>query len=148
MYILFPNEHNLKNCLAKGVVPSIGGQGAQYLVPEYRSTVATAQSGYALSNKPKDFGTKGCLGLRLRLQSGREVITTPTHAFVQLCVNPSPLKLKLAEYYIAIRNKLDSFHGPEEGSDPAIAEIRKRKGNSPLGTVVWLAGTNIRVIRS
>lgn len=77
------------------------------------------------------------------------MITTTTHAFVKLCVNPSPLKIKLAEYYLAIRNKLASFRGPKEkGSEPAIAEIKKRNGNSPLGTVVWLAGTNIKVIRS
>lgn len=149
VYVLFPNEHNLKNCLAKGIVPSIGGQRARYLVPEYRSTAATVQSGYALSNKPEDFSTNGCLGLRLRLRSGQEVITTTTHAFVRLCVNPTPFKIKLAEYYIAIRNKLTFFLGDKEkGSEPAIAETRKRKGNSPLGTVLWLAGTNIRVIRS
>ena len=96
LYFLFPNEYDLKNCLAKGVVPSIGGQRARYLVPEYRTT-ATVQSGRALSNKPEDFGTNGCPGLRLRLQSEQEVITTTTHAFVRLRVNPTPVKIKLAE---------------------------------------------------
>lgn len=149
VYILFPNELNLKNSLAKGIVPSIGGQRARYLVPKYRSTAATVQSGHALSDKPDDFGTNGCLGLRLRLQNGQEVITTTTHAFVRLCVNPKSVKIKLAEYYISIRNKLASFSGAKrKGSEPAVAETRKRKGNSPLGTVVWLAGTNIRVFRS
>lgn len=145
VYTLFPNKHNLKHCLAKGVVPSIGGQRARYLVREYRSTAPTVQSGQALSNKPEDFGTHGCLGLRLRLQSGQEVTTTTIHAFVRLCVNPTPLRIKLAEYYIAIRNKLASFR---KGSEPAIAETRKRRGNSPLSTVVWLAGTDIPVIGS
>lgn len=119
------------------------------MVPEYRSTADTVQSGYALSNKPENFSTNGCLGLRLRLRSGQEVITTTTHVFVRLCVNPTPFKIKLAEYYIVIRNKLAFFRGDKEkGSELAIAETRKRKGNSPLGTVVWLAGTNIRVIKS
>lgn len=77
------------------------------------------------------------------------MITTTTHAFVRLCVNPTPLKIKMAEYYISTRNKLASFRGAKaKGSEPAIAETRKRRGNSRLGTVVWLAGTNIRVFRS
>ncbi|MCJ1349457.1 hypothetical protein MMC31_007697 [Peltigera leucophlebia] len=146
IYVLFLNQENLNSSLAKGIVPSIGGQRARFLVSEYRSTADTVPSGHALSNKAQDFSTNGCLGLRLRLQSGQEVITTTTHAFVRLCTSPTPLKIKMAEYYVYMRNKLASFRGAKDGgSEPAIAETRKRRGNSPLGTNVWLAGTNIRV---
>lgn len=63
-----------------------------------------------------------------------------THAFVQLCVNPTPLRIKLAEYYIAIRNKLASFRGPKEkGSEPAIAETRHR---FPLALICALVYTD------
>lgn len=72
-----------------------------------------------------------------------------THAFVQLCINPSPLEIKPTEYYIAIRNKPAFFRGSKkQGSDPTIVETRKRNRNSPFGTVVWLAGKSIKVIRS
>lgn len=66
-----------------------------------------------------------------------------THAFVRCAVTTSPIRQRLSEWYLAARTALKSLRRDPEA--PAVAETRQQEGNTPLGKVVFLAGTSRRV---
>ncbi|KAI9781204.1 MAG: hypothetical protein M1816_002464 [Peltula sp. TS41687] len=146
--VLFENRKAMEACWQHGVVESIGCQNIGYDIADFRTTSAVAVGcGYAVADRPDEFGQSlGCLGLRLRLPGGKEVITTTTHAFVRLGKRRSSLWLQAAEWYLRLRSSLERFRPIKtELAVPAVAEARDRTGNTPLGKEVWLAGTNRKI---
>lgn len=67
------------------------------------------------------------------------------HAFVRYAVTTSPIRLRLSEWYLAAR-ALKSFKAMRRDPEaPAVVETRQQEGNTPLGKVLFLAGTSRRV---
>ena len=97
---------------------------------------------------PDEFLTNhGCLGLRLRMPNGQEVITTTTHAFVKCVSSSSAMKLRVSEWYLSVRSALASFSPIRNNfGAPAIGESRQRGVNNSLKTIVWLAGIDRKII--
>lgn len=146
--ILFEDKKTMQKCWELGTVEAIGGQRPGYLIASYEATSDRIAPGYSIADRPDEFmANQGCLGLRLCLPHGQHAITTTTHCFVQISSNPSPLRMRLAEWYISIRNALGRFRPIPTTTDiPAITETRQKGANTSLGTNVWLAGTNRKVI--
>jgi hypothetical protein len=61
--------------------------------------------GHAINSDARG-GEEGCLGLRLTLPSGQEVITTTMHAFVKLMNSKNSFRLRISEWYLKLRNAL------------------------------------------
>ncbi|KAI9807753.1 MAG: hypothetical protein M1826_004454 [Phylliscum demangeonii] len=83
------------------------------------------------------------------MPGGESVITTTTHAFVKLVSpNQSWLRRRVADWILRAMESLAGSKGLRiQAGTPAVVEARAGLGgtNSPVGTVVWLAGTDRKV---
>ncbi|KAK2785042.1 hypothetical protein FQN52_008764 [Onygenales sp. PD_12] len=126
--VLFRNTAAIKNAWKAGYPDDIGGLDVVYETVTTEATAVTVQSSRDISDKPDSFHSRGCLGLRIKGQSGTEAVTAVTHAFVKL---PGKwwMYSKLAYWLFRAKEKLLGCHGPKAGG-----------GNLPLGKSVYIAG--------
>lgn len=152
--ILFDSKRLMQICWGLGEVETVGGLRVRYSMLDYELTSDSIAgpnhpavgAGYSVANRADTIESQGCLGLRLRMPSGQEAITVTTHAFVRCAVTKSPIRLRLSEWYLAARTALTSFKAVRRDPEaPAVVETRQQEGNTPLGKVVFLAGTSRRV---
>lgn len=141
-------------CWGLGEVETVGGLRVRYSMLDYELTSDSIAgpnhpavgAGHSVANRADTVESQGYLGLRLRMPSGQEAITVTTHAFVRCAGTKSPIRLLLSEWYLAARTALTSFKAVRRGPEaPAVVETRQQEGNTPLGKVVFLAGTSRRV---
>ncbi|KAI9812528.1 MAG: hypothetical protein M1826_002818 [Phylliscum demangeonii] len=137
----------MEACWSLGGVNTVGGRPVGYEVAQFCATSTPVSYADSISARPNDLHhNHGCLGLRLRMTGGESVITTTTHAFGKL-VSPhqSWLRRRVADWIV---RAVESLAGPRglmiQAAPPAVVEARAASGgtNSPVGTVVWLAGTD------
>ncbi|KAL1970153.1 hypothetical protein VTN77DRAFT_6558 [Rasamsonia byssochlamydoides] len=103
-------------------------------------------TGFQVAVMPDAGESAGCLGLKLRMPQGQEVITTVTHGFVK---RPDPLNaLKyIGSWILSAKEALRRFRSPRpQPQAPAIGMLRKPPSGSPIGKVVWLVGGNRKII--
>lgn len=143
---LFKSRRAMERAWNHKTFEMIGGRRVGYDV--FESCVTSRQIAYgdSVSERPEDYSiNQGCLGLRLKLPSGEEVVTTTTHAFVK-CRRPGRVASQIADWYVYIRDCLKSFRPVKpEAAVPAAFTTLARPGNSPLGKTIWIAGTNHKV---
>lgn len=145
--ILFNDEKKMKSCWALGTPDVIGCQRVAYCIPSYTSiAVNTEGYGSAVAGNANDYQSLSCLGLRLTLPNGHEVITTTTHAFVKPSQSTTSRRA-MAAWYLTIRSSLLLQRSIRRPSSTANVQARCSPTKSPLGKDVWLAGRNNKVSR-
>ena len=145
---LFKTRRSMEACWRYGVFDTIGGRRVGYDVADFCGTSTAVSYGHSITDRPGEISqNQGCLGLRLRLSSGEEVITTTTHAFVKDArLGLLGLRCRIAEWYISIRDSLVSLRPVKcQPAVPATVETRSGSSRSPLDKEIWLAGTNQKV---
>lgn len=144
LVVLFENTRDMKVCWNLGV-PSSFGLLRVVDTPTYEPTTVTAGYGQATGSAPRSCNN-ACRGLRLRLPSGESVITTVTHAYVKLRP-PAQSKtvLKLTDMYIRLKESLMQQRPAPILPVAVVGGFAIKPKNSPLGQIVWLAGTENQV---
>lgn len=127
--VLFETRKSMEKCWELGTVGAIGGHRPGYLIASYVATSHQVAPGYSVADRPEEFmRNQGWLGLRIRLPSGQSAITTTTHAFVQILMNASSLRMRLIEWYLFVRKAWDKFKPARKTADsPAITAITRKK---------------------
>ncbi|KAK2803347.1 hypothetical protein FQN50_007006 [Emmonsiellopsis sp. PD_5] len=139
--VLFRNTTAMKNAWKAGNPCDIGGLDVVYDTVNTKAAAVTVQSGRDISAKPGFFSSYGCLGLRIKGQSGTEAVTAVTHAFVKL-PKKGWMSSKLADWLLKAKEKLSIFKTLKAGGVmPGEVESRDNlSGNLPLGKSVYIAG--------
>lgn len=134
----------MEDCWLNGAPDEIGGlRTSSIFTSSFKGTPRIAEPGSAVSSKLENFDNQAAVGLRLRLPSGLEAITTATHAFIRLAnAEMSCTRKCLTEYTMAAqaflkRLVLRLWQGPP--TDVAHSNLL---ANSPLGKEVWLGETD------
>jgi hypothetical protein len=142
--IHFVDVKTMKSAWGRGFPDTVGALRVGCMVPRFVPSYAVG-NGHAVNNDSG--GGEGCLGLKLTLPSGQEVIATTTHAFVKLSGQNHPFRLKISEWYLKLKNALRTSKTPNPSFTAIGTSTSSEERNSPLGKRVWLAGRNTRVSR-
>jgi hypothetical protein len=141
---LFKTKKDLISSWGEGAPDTIGGLPVGYLTLDDSPTKASLVSGASLADSIDRYTPNSQLGLKIKLLDNTVAITVVTHGFVKLP------QYKLVTCFIA-----DSFKKIKKSIlkfrpvlNPAVvhAEVNtkdQKRGNSPLGKAVYLAGTSV-----
>ncbi|KAJ5791593.1 uncharacterized protein N7518_008604 [Penicillium psychrosexuale] len=145
LVVLFKSLHDIQAIYEENWIMEAGG--LRILYDEYRleATADTVTSGMEVCDKPESLQGQGCLGLRIRMNDGKEAITTVTHGFVR---NPrrSRMTKMFSEWILRAKSALLRLRNPPPQSDTsAIGVVRNSNKNSPIGKEVWLATEKKRI---
>ncbi|KAK2810197.1 hypothetical protein FQN50_003167 [Emmonsiellopsis sp. PD_5] len=144
--VLFRTFDAMQAAWRTKVIEELGGLRVGYDIAQGHLSSATTASGSAISEHPKALRTSACLGLRLRMPNGDDVITTVTHQFVKCIEHPSIINAitsRCEHLYMSIRSAVQKFRsGRSLSIVPATVESYVGVGNTSVGAEVWLAGTD------
>jgi hypothetical protein len=87
----------MKICFCSRTSDIVGELRLGYQVVSHEPTSSTTTWDYSVAEVSGSYDSLGCLGLRLKLSNDQNVITTTTHAFVQLATLKAYLSMKLAD---------------------------------------------------
>ncbi|KAJ9273436.1 hypothetical protein DTO212C5_510 [Paecilomyces variotii] len=142
---IFKTKKDMKKAWAEGGARAIGGLSVGHMTIEDNPCHATLQAGEPVSPEPDSYIAHSQLGLKIRLPGGIECITTVTHGFVKR-PNPGPISVFVADRYKRFKRSLMGFRS---NLSPSIARAdvhtTKKMKNSPLGKVVYSAGTKTMI---
>ncbi|KAK2745051.1 hypothetical protein FQN55_006408 [Onygenales sp. PD_40] len=149
--VLFRTFDAMKEAWRTKVIGELGGLRVGYDISQCHLSSATTASGLAISEHPNALRTSACLGLRLRMPNGDDVITTVTHQFVK-CIELPSIFTAIASWcehwYMNIRSAFQKFRpGKSSSTVPATVEKRASVGNTSVGAEVWLAGTDQKIFK-
>lgn len=149
--LLFRNKRAMRDAW-RGHVTTLGGLELGYNVLEMTPSASPRQSGDCLTAELGDSCQQGaCLGLKLKLPNGEDVITTVTHAFV-VSREWNRITTRMASVYVKAKESLSKFCPPFR-YQPVVAEVKEaRPGStdntsapSSLNKLVYVASTGQQV---
>lgn len=105
----------------------------------------TVVSGMEIAEVPESINGSGCLGLKLQIPDGTDVITTGTYGFVRNPL-PSPVSLMFSDWILRTKKSLRRFLRRPPASDTrALGVVRNSPSNYPVGKEVGLTTKKQRV---
>jgi len=151
LVILFKTESDMRASWSRGLCSEIGGLQVVYNVLDCQPSHDPVVPGAVVQNfpaDPKDPLAWVCLGLKVKMQDGRDAITTVTHGFVKLPKKGEKRwRAITASYFDHIKAKLRNFQTPRrETVIPAVARSSSMSPyNSPIGKIVTLFRSNKKI---
>lgn len=143
--ILFQSKKDMRRAWDKGIPPTVGALRVIFNVPMYQPSVKTASYGYATGSVPNSCN-HACLGLRLRMESGEDVITTVTHAYVKLRpMSTWKAAYKFTDFYIRMKEALLRTRPLKQLPIVAVGWTSGPMLNTSIGKTVWLAESDTEV---
>lgn len=141
LVVLFESLCDITQAYHQNWAMEVGGLRVVYDLVAAEVTASTIESGYEVSISPNSLQSTGCLGLRLRMTDGVDVITTVTHGFVR---HPSASRLTqtVCDWILRAKSAIGRFRNPfspRPAETPAGGISRSGNSNSPIGKHVWLA---------
>ncbi|KAJ5690359.1 hypothetical protein N7462_004751 [Penicillium macrosclerotiorum] len=142
LVMLFGSPSDIREIYETDWIMELGGLRTIYDVPRVKVSSDTIASGMEASETPKSLNGSGCLGLKLRMPDGKEVVTTVTHGFVR---NPRPSRVvsMFSDWISWTKSALRRFVRKSDAC--ALGVARKSQTNSPIGKEVWLATEKKRI---
>jgi hypothetical protein len=151
LVILFKTESDMRASWSRGICGEIGGLQVVYNVLDCQPSHDPVALGAVVQSFPvdsKDPFASVCLGLKVKMQDGRDAITTATHGFVKV---PKKAEKRwraiTASYFDHIKAKLRNFQTPRrETVIPAVARSSSMSlYDSPIGKIVTLFHSNKKI---
>lgn len=151
LVVLFKTESDMIASWSRGICGEIGGLQVVYNVLDCQPSHDPVALGASVQSFPvdsKDPFASVCLGLKVKMQDGRDAITTATHGFVKL---PKKAEKRwraiTASYFDHIKVKLQNFQTPRhETVIPAVARSSSMSlHDSPIGKIVTLFHSNKKI---
>ena len=143
--LLFPNNKSMGDSWKHGTPAEIGGLRVGYGIIECNRTADRIENSISVSSRPSDYAQSAPLGLRLRMPCGTDVITTVSHAFVQLPDEMSRVKKKYTGIVLYLKSRIQESRLWRQNPIRTAMVQGQDSGNSPLGKRVWMAGTDTQV---
>ncbi|EPS31492.1 hypothetical protein PDE_06447 [Penicillium oxalicum 114-2] len=137
MVMLFTSVSDIQDIYWNDWIMEVGGLKVMYDLLELDLTSKQMNSSMKVAEKPDAVCGSGCLGLRIKMQDGKEGITTVTHDFVR---RPSWSRaLPFADWISKRENSLRRLLNLSTPADTPVTGIsRAWLSNCPIGKEVWL----------
>jgi hypothetical protein len=143
--IHFEDVKTMKSAWESGFPDTVGALRVGCMVTRFVPSFPVGY-GHAINSDGRG-NEECCLGLRLTLPTGQEVITTTTHGFVKLLDSNNSFRLRISDWYLKLRNALRTSKSINPSYTSIGSSTSSEQTNSPLGKRIWLAGGNTLVSR-